>query len=166
MCDTCALAGLPRVLKRSLLGTNSWAQAKHISWKPPPTPKMMPLAIIWLMLWPVAPTNAPTAAAPAPKRRNHLRPAISERRPPMVTMTAAPKFQLYMLSQYCDISTHHRAELGDANSRYSNPWVSRVRSEVGVDIGQDCCRHDEGEEVAFVHEDQGLHKSCIVRDTS
>lgn len=78
---------------------------------PPPTPNKTPLAIIWLMLLPVAPTTAPTRAIQAPAIMKYRRPKMSLsavlealpstrasysctylNRPPTVTMTLAARF--------------------------------------------------------------------------
>jgi hypothetical protein len=61
---------------------------------------MTPLTILWVIDWLVAPMRAPIAADTAPVMRNHLRPAISLRRDPMVTMIEAPRFQAMAIQGY------------------------------------------------------------------
>ena len=43
-----------------------------------------------------------------------------------------------------------------------DPGVFRIGAEVGVDVGEDGGRHDEGEEVGLVHHDEGLFQcQCL-----
>lgn len=78
----------------------TWTAPSAISKKPDPIPNIAPLAIIWLIDWPVAPTILPIRTITAPVRKKYRRPKRSESLPATVTRMAPPRFQEMVIQVY------------------------------------------------------------------